>query len=35
LNDKKQIAKLNESGFDEYFIKPIDVNKISNFIKNI
>lgn len=35
LNDKELINRLSQSGFDEYFMKPIDLDKLLKYIKNI
>jgi two-component system chemotaxis response regulator CheY len=35
LNDKELITRLSKSGFDEYFIKPIDLDKLLRYIKRI
>lgn len=35
LNDRELISKLAELGFDEYFVKPIDAEIISDFLRNL
>lgn len=35
LNDRDLITKLDNYGFDEYFLKPISSERILNFIKSL
>jgi len=35
LNDTELIFKLSKYGFDKYFIKPINANKIINYIESL